>query len=72
MSANNDVDNVTDSLAKTTLADDNSNEVQKANGDNHEEAVAAGAADGRRVYVGNLAYATTEEQLKDFFKDFSV
>jgi len=27
---------------------------------------------GRRLYIGNLAYATTEAELKSFFKDFLV
>ena len=27
---------------------------------------------GRRLYIGNLAYATTEGELKTFFKDFLV
>lgn len=36
------------------------------------EAVIASAAEGRRLYIGNLAYATTEGELKDFFKDYLV
>lgn len=36
------------------------------------EAVLASAAEGRRLYIGNLAYATTEGELKDFFKDYLV
>jgi RNA recognition motif-containing protein len=34
--------------------------------------VIASAAEGRRLYIGNLAYATTEGELKDFFKDYLV
>jgi len=34
--------------------------------------LAASAAEGRRLYIGNLAYATTEGELKVFFKDFLV
>jgi len=34
--------------------------------------LAASAAEGRRLYIGNLAYATTEGELKTFFKDFLV
>jgi RNA recognition motif-containing protein len=30
------------------------------------------AADGSRLYIGNLAYATTEEQLKEVFSSYSV
>jgi len=33
---------------------------------------AASVVDGRRLYIGNLAYATTEGELKSFFKDFLV
>ena len=36
------------------------------------EAVIASAAEGRRLYIGNLAYATTEGELKDFFKEYLV
>ncbi|KAF2232649.1 RNA-binding domain-containing protein [Viridothelium virens] len=36
------------------------------------EAVIASAAEGRRLYIGNLAYASTEGELKDFFKDYLV
>lgn len=36
------------------------------------EAVIASAAEGRRLYIGNLAYATTEEELKEFFKEYLV
>jgi len=34
--------------------------------------VLASAAEGRRLYIGNLAYATTEGELKDFFKEYLV
>lgn len=68
MSADN-VENLADSLAKTSIAD---NDAQKANGTGNEEAVAASAAEGRRLYVGNLAYATTEEELKAFFQDYAI
>jgi hypothetical protein len=32
----------------------------------------ASVAEGCRLYIGNLAYATTEEQLKDFFSAYKV
>ncbi|KAF3187610.1 hypothetical protein TWF788_001831 [Orbilia oligospora] len=38
--------------------------------DNSASTVAA--AEGRRLYIGNLAYTTTEDQLKDFFKGYSI
>ncbi|KEY70949.1 hypothetical protein S7711_00788 [Stachybotrys chartarum IBT 7711] len=36
------------------------------------EAASASAAEGRRLYIGNLAYATTEGELKEFFKGYLV
>ncbi|PHH85499.1 hypothetical protein CDD83_331 [Cordyceps sp. RAO-2017] len=36
------------------------------------EAASASAAEGRRLYIGNLAYATTEEELRAFFKNSLV
>ncbi|KAF3247522.1 hypothetical protein TWF128_008599 [Orbilia oligospora] len=38
--------------------------------DNSASTVAA--AEGRRLYIGNLAYTTTEDQLKDFFEGYSI
>ncbi|KAI5294884.1 hypothetical protein KEM56_005753, partial [Ascosphaera pollenicola] len=35
-------------------------------------AASKSAEEGRRLYIGNLAYAATEAELKDFFKDYSV
>lgn len=39
----------------------------KANDDNH-----ASAVEGRRLYIGNLAYATSEGKLTEFFKGYLV
>ena len=36
------------------------------------DAAAASADEGRRLYIGNLAYATTEGELKEFFKNYKV
>ncbi|KAI9726593.1 MAG: hypothetical protein M1828_000960 [Chrysothrix sp. TS-e1954] len=36
------------------------------------EAVIKSAAEGRRLYIGNLAYATTEGELKEFFKEYLI
>ncbi|KAK4165217.1 hypothetical protein QBC43DRAFT_333785 [Cladorrhinum sp. PSN259] len=58
------VNEVTNTLANTTLTD----KTDKSNSD----AVLASAAEGRRLYIGNLAYATTEGELKDFFKGYLV
>ena len=61
------VNEITNALGNTSIsgkaADDKS-----ANND----AVLASAAEGRRLYIGNLAYATSEGELKDFFKDYLV
>jgi RNA recognition motif-containing protein len=54
------VNDVTNALANASLND-------KTN-----DAVLASAAEGRRLYIGNLAYATTEGELKDFFKGYLV
>ncbi|GES58028.1 RNA-binding-domain-containing protein [Aspergillus terreus] len=36
------------------------------------DAAAASADEGRRLYIGNLAYATTEGELKEFFKNYKI
>lgn len=36
------------------------------------DATAASADEGRRLYIGNLAYATTEGELKDFFSAYTM
>jgi RNA recognition motif-containing protein len=70
------VDSVTAQLAEATLTDNNNNSAENAGSQQQNtaenEAVLASAAEGRRLYIGNLAYATTEEELKDFFKDYLV
>ena len=58
------VNDVTNALANTSISDKND---KSAN-----DAVLASAAEGRRLYIGNLAYATTEGELKDFFKGYLV
>ena len=65
------VDQVTDSLAAATISDPNTANV---NGESNAQidAVNAIVAEGRRLYIGNLAYATTEGDLNDFFKGFLV
>jgi len=56
------VKDVTNALANTSVTDNTA-----AN-----DAVLASAAEGRRLYIGNLAYATTEGELKEFFKGYLV
>ena len=59
----NAVNDVAEALSNTNL---NSNKAAA------NEAASASAAEGRRLYIGNLAYATTEEELKGFFKSYLV
>ncbi|KAF3939980.1 hypothetical protein ABW19_dt0200578 [Dactylella cylindrospora] len=52
-----EVEKTTAAFAATTIKDD---------------ASTIAAAEGRRLYIGNLAYTTTEDNLKDFFKAYKV
>jgi len=63
------VNDVTAALSNTTISDTKAAE-DKAAKDAHNEAVLASAAEGRRLYIGNLAYATTEGELQEFFKGY--
>ncbi|KAI1377664.1 RNA-binding domain-containing protein [Hypoxylon crocopeplum] len=56
------VNDVTNALSNTSLTGK----------DETKDAVHASAAEGRRLYIGNLAYATTEGELKEFFKGYLV
>lgn len=58
------VDNLADNLQKASIEDPAAQAQQ--------EAISASAAEGRRLYIGNLAYATTEDQLKEFFSGYDV
>lgn len=40
--------------------------------DNKTSETDAAHAEGRRLYIGNLAYSTTDEKLKEFFKGYSM
>ena len=71
------VDNITENLANTTIAPVAPEGANTATGGEpinaaENEAVIAAAAEGRRLYIGNLAYATTEGELKSFFTGYSV
>jgi len=63
------VNDVTAKLGNTTISESKPAE-DKAAKDAHNEAVLASAAEGRRLYIGNLAYATTEGELKAFFDGY--
>jgi RNA recognition motif-containing protein len=62
------VNDVTAALGNTSISDKPAED--KAAKDAHNEAVLASAAEGRRLYIGNLAYATTEGELQNFFKGY--
>ena len=72
------VEQVTAQMATTTLDNSAPATTTESTGAQQQptaaedEAVRASAAEGRRLYIGNLAYATTEGELKDFFKDYLV
>ncbi len=74
------VDSVAAQMANTTLTEPNNTAEGAsvgAGGDqpinaSQNDAVIASAAEGRRLYIGNLAYATTEGELKEFFTDYLV
>ena len=65
------IDTITDSMAAATI-----NDTPNANGTapaaQANDAATASADEGRRLYIGNLAYATTEEELKGFFKNYTM
>ncbi|KKK17185.1 RNP domain protein [Aspergillus rambellii] len=65
------VDNTTtDNLASTTPATEAPNGTAPAA--SSTDAAAASADEGRRLYIGNLAYATTEGELKEFFTNYKM
>lgn len=71
------VDNLTETLANTNitpLAPTGANNITGGEPINasENEAVIASAAEGRRLYIGNLAYATTEGDLREFFVGFAM
>jgi hypothetical protein len=71
------VDQVTENMAATQIAPVAREGADTATGGEpinaaENEAVIAAAAEGRRLYIGNLAYATTEGELKSFFTGYSV
>ena len=68
------VDNITDSMASAHINEASAGANNITGGEptnaSQNEAVIASAAEGRRLYIGNLAYATTEGDLKEFFQGY--
>ena len=62
------VTDVTNTLANTTISDKPAEDAKPAINDAGHQS----ANEGRRLYIGNLAYATQEEQLKEFFNGYLV
>lgn len=56
------VEQITESVSATNI---NADAAQS-------DAVIAVVEEGRRLYIGNLAYATTEGDLNEFFKGYLV
>ena len=65
-------DQMTDSMAAAAIADTAINTDGNETTAAQNEAVIAIVAEGRRLYIGNLAYATTEGDLSEFFKGYLV
>jgi len=68
--ASSTVETITEAVKNTSIASKSADvrpDISEA-----DAAHAASAAEGRRLYIGNLAYSTTDDQLKDFFRDFSM
>ncbi|PQE03581.1 RNA recognition domain-containing protein [Rutstroemia sp. NJR-2017a BVV2] len=69
------VNDVTASLGNTSISDKPAEPTsgdKASNSATDKEAVLASAAEGRRLYIGNLAYATTEGELQSFFKGYLI
>ena len=63
------VNDVTAKLSNTSVSDKPADSAAAAKSGQSEQALAS-AAEGRRLYIGNLAYATTEGELQSFFKGY--
>jgi RNA recognition motif-containing protein len=67
--AANSVEALTEAVKNTSISPKSEDKKDTSEAD---AAHAASAAEGRRLYIGNLAYSTTDEQLKEFFSGYSV
>lgn len=59
------VEAITEAIETTTIS-------PKAENTEADDKHAISAAEGRRLYIGNLSYQTTDEQLREFFSGFSI
>ncbi|PVH78536.1 RNA-binding domain-containing protein [Cadophora sp. DSE1049] len=68
------VNDVTAALGNTSISDKPVDATTTGDKDKSatNDAVLASAAEGRRLYIGNLAYATTEGELQAFFKGYLI
>jgi RNA recognition motif-containing protein len=70
------VEQVTDALEQTTIneapAQAQSQNEKEGSKEAENDAHAASAAEGRRLYIGNLAFSTTEENLREFFTGYKM
>jgi RNA recognition motif-containing protein len=64
------VEQVTEGVAAVNIG--NGTTANPATDPAQNEAVIAVVEEGRRLYIGNLAYATSEGDLNDFFKGYLV
>lgn len=68
------IEQVTEALGQATIneAPAQAQNQNEGNKEAEHEAHAASAAEGRRLYIGNLAYATTEDNLRVFFEGYNI
>ncbi|KAH6715732.1 hypothetical protein DL95DRAFT_389698 [Leptodontidium sp. 2 PMI_412] len=66
------VNDVTAALGNTSITDKPADATTAGDKSAANDAVLASAAEGRRLYIGNLAYATTEGELQAFFKGYLI
>lgn len=70
------IEQVTEALGQATInetpAQAQNQSQNEGNKEAENEAHAASAAEGRRLYIGNLAYSTTEDNLREFFEGYNI
>ena len=63
------VDNLADNLATASINEPTNGTAPTTA---QTDAALVSADEGRRLYIGNLAYATTEGELKEFFSSYTM